>query len=181
MLSVILILTIQLLFLGISPVYSFSSLSLSLFFFFPCFLGPHPQHVEIPRLGIQSELQLLAYTIATAMPDLSPVCNLHHSSGQCWILNPLSKAGDGTRNLMVPSWIRFCCATMGTPFFSFFKLFESLYFRNVFVFFNSLICYLLISNLNTPIFLGILPSLFCLPSFFLFCLIYPLFQFLSDW
>ena len=37
--------------------------SLSLFFFF-FFLGPHPQHVEVLRLGVKSELQLLAHTPA---------------------------------------------------------------------------------------------------------------------
>ena len=47
-----------------------------------CFLGPHPQHMEFPRLGVLSELQLPAYTTATAMPDPSCVCNLHHSSQQ---------------------------------------------------------------------------------------------------
>ena len=26
------------------------------FFFFFCFLGPHPQHMEVPRLGVKSEL-----------------------------------------------------------------------------------------------------------------------------
>ena len=51
----------------------------------------------------------------TATLDLSHVCNLHHSSQQGWILNPLSKAKDWTRNLVVPSWIHFCCATTGTP------------------------------------------------------------------
>ena len=48
------------------------------------------------RLGVELELQLPAYTTATAMWDLSPICDLHHSSGQCRILNPLSKARDGT-------------------------------------------------------------------------------------
>ena len=38
--------------------------------------------MEIPRLGIISELQLPAYTTATAMWDLSCVCNLHHNSQQ---------------------------------------------------------------------------------------------------
>ena len=52
--------------------------------------------------------------MATAMPDLSCACNLHHSSQQHWILNPLSKARDWTRNLMVLSWICFCCAMTGT-------------------------------------------------------------------
>ena len=49
------------------------------------------------------------------MPDLSRVFDLHHSSWQCWILNPLSKARDQTRKLMVPSQICFRCATTGTP------------------------------------------------------------------
>ena len=71
--------------------------------------------MEIPRLEVESELQSPAYTTATATPDLSCVCNLHHSSQQCRILNPLSKAGDRTRNPMVPSQICFCCATTGTP------------------------------------------------------------------
>ena len=26
------------------------------FFFFPVFLGLHPQHMEVPRLGVQTEL-----------------------------------------------------------------------------------------------------------------------------
>ena len=43
---------------------------------------------------------------ATATRDLSCICNLHHSSRQCRILNPLSKARDQTRNLIVPSRIR---------------------------------------------------------------------------
>ena len=32
------------------------------FFFLLCFLGPHPKHMEVPRLGTESELQLPAYT-----------------------------------------------------------------------------------------------------------------------
>ena len=72
-------------------------------------------HMEVPRLGVESELQLPAYTRAMAMPDLSHVCNLHHSSWQRWILNPLREARDGTHNLMVPSRIHFHCATMRTP------------------------------------------------------------------
>ena len=71
--------------------------------------------MEVPRLGAESELQLPAYTSATATPVLSRIFDLHHSSRQHQILNPLSKARDRARNLMVPSWIRFCCDTMGTP------------------------------------------------------------------
>ena len=36
--------------------------------------------MEVLRLGVESELQLLAYTIVIAMPDLSHICDLHHSS-----------------------------------------------------------------------------------------------------
>ena len=71
--------------------------------------------MEVPRLGVQSELQLPAYTTATVKPHLSCVCDLHHSSRQQPIPNPLSEARDRTRNLMVPSWICFHCSITGTP------------------------------------------------------------------
>ena len=79
---------------------------------------PHLQHLDIPRpgnqtcamavtvldpffffkgrtcgiwkfLGIKLEMELEAYTTATAKSDPSHVCDLHHSSLQCWLLNPL--------------------------------------------------------------------------------------------
>ena len=85
------------------------------FFFFFWFLGPYLQHTEVPRLGVQSELQLPAYTTATATLDLNHVCHLHHSSWQHQILNPRSKARDRTHDLMVPSHVHFLCTTTGTP------------------------------------------------------------------
>ena len=85
-----------------------------LFILFFGFLGLCPQHVEVPRLGVESELQLLAYTTAKAMWDPSCVCNLYHSSRQCQIPDPLSEARDQTHNLMDTSQIRFHCTTMGT-------------------------------------------------------------------
>ena len=67
-------------------------------FFFFVFLGSHLWHMEIPRPGVELELQLPAYATAiataTATPDLSCVCNVHSSSRQCQILNPLSEARD---------------------------------------------------------------------------------------
>ena len=86
-----------------------------LFNYFFVFLGLNPQHMEVPRIGVKSELLPLAYARATATPDLSRACDLHHSSQQSRILNPLNKARDRTHNLMVPGQINFCCATMGTP------------------------------------------------------------------
>ena len=40
-----------------------------LFYFIFCFSGLHLWHMEVPRLVVQSELQLPAYTTAIAMPD----------------------------------------------------------------------------------------------------------------
>ena len=58
------------------------------------FLGPHLRHMEVPRLEVELELQLPAYAKATAMWDPSHVCDLHHSSWQRHILNPLSEVRD---------------------------------------------------------------------------------------
>ena len=49
-------------------------LSVTLFFF--VFLRLHLWHMEVPSLEVESELQLLAYTTATAMLDPSRSLNL---------------------------------------------------------------------------------------------------------
>ena len=84
----------------------------TVFFFclFVCFvlfpiLWPQPWHMELPRLGVQSELQLLSYATATATWNLSHFCDLQHSSRKRRILNPLSKARDRTCLLMDTSQI----------------------------------------------------------------------------
>ena len=64
-----------------------------LFFFFS-FLGPHLQHMEVPRLGVESELQLLIYATATARQDPSCICDPRCSMQQCQILSLLSEARD---------------------------------------------------------------------------------------
>ena len=63
---------------------SFSLRCFVLFFVFGLFvfLGPHLQHMEVPRLEVQSELLLLAYARDTATQDPSSVCDLHYSSRQ---------------------------------------------------------------------------------------------------
>ena len=62
--------------------------------------GPHLQHIKGPRLGVKLEPQPQAYTTATAAPNPSRICDLHHSLHQHWILNPISEARDQTRILM---------------------------------------------------------------------------------
>ena len=62
--------------------------------FLKSFLGLHLQHMEVPRLGVRSGLQLLAHATATATLDLSYICDLHCSSQQCQILNSLREARD---------------------------------------------------------------------------------------
>ena len=76
-----------------------------LFCFVFVILGPYQQHMEVPRLGIKSELYLPAYATVTAMLDPSHVCDLCHSLQQCQILNPLSEARDGIHILMDTSWV----------------------------------------------------------------------------
>ena len=104
-------------------------------FLFFCVLVLHPWHMEVPRLGVELELQMPAYTTATATWDPSHVCDLHHSSQQCRILNPLSEARDQTCVLVGTSEICFCWAMMGTPPVVIFRL-DSTYkwYHTVFVF-----------------------------------------------
>ena len=52
--------------------------------------------MEVPPLGVKSELQLPAYATTMATQDLSCICNLCRSLWQCQILNPLSETRDQT-------------------------------------------------------------------------------------
>ena len=94
---------------------------LFLFLFF-CFLGPHPWHMEVPRLGVKLKLQLPAFTMA--IRNLSCICDLHHSSWQHCIPDPLSEARDQTCVLMDTSQICFRYTTVGTPVSHILKLFS---------------------------------------------------------
>ena len=64
------------------------------------FSGPHPQHMEVPMLGVELKLQLSPYTTATGTPYPSHIWDLHCSLWRCQILNPLSGARDQTCTLM---------------------------------------------------------------------------------
>ena len=63
--------------------------------------------MEVPRLGVKLELQLLAYATATATQDQSLVWDLHHSLWQLWILNPLIGDRDQICILMDTSEVHF--------------------------------------------------------------------------
>ena len=85
------------------------------------FLGLHLRHMKVPRLVVKLELPLLAYTTATAPPDRSRVCDLHHTSRQHQIPNPLIEVRDWTHIFMDTSWIHFCWATIGAPVLASFR------------------------------------------------------------
>ena len=57
------------------------------FFFPPRLFRGHTWDTRKFLLGVESELQLLAHTTATAPPDASLICDRHHRSQQSWILN----------------------------------------------------------------------------------------------
>ena len=58
-----------------------------------CLFRAVPKTDGCSRLGVKSELQLLAWTTTTLMGDPSSVCHLHHlGSQQHWIPDPLSEA-----------------------------------------------------------------------------------------
>ena len=68
----------------------------SFHFFFFSFLGLYLRPVEVPGLGVHSELQLQTYATATAMPDLSRILHPRPTLQ----LVAMSKARGGTRILM---------------------------------------------------------------------------------
>ena len=68
------------------------------------------------------------------MRDPSHLCNLHRSSQQRRILNPLSKARDWTRNLMVPSRIRWLLSHNGNSGSSVFTFLGFVLFLFLFLF-----------------------------------------------
>ena len=92
---------------------------LSLFFFFFCLFRAQPMAYGGSQVWVESKLQPLAYATATAMRNPSHVCDLHHSSWQCWNLNPLSEARDWTCVFKDASQIRFHWVMMGTLHVSF--------------------------------------------------------------
>ena len=62
--------------------------------------------MEVPRLGVKSELQLLAYTIGTATLDLRGICYQHHSLRHTRSLTHWTKAG------IKPASSQTCCQVL---------------------------------------------------------------------
>ena len=58
-----------------------------------CFLGLHPWNMKVPRLGVKWELQPPAYATATALRDLSLVCDLHQAHGNAGSLTHWARPG----------------------------------------------------------------------------------------
>ena len=89
-------------------------LSFFFFFFFFVFLGAPVAYGDSQARG---QIGTVAASLHHSRSNVDPryICDLHHSSQQCQILNLLSEARDQTHNLIVPSWICFCCTTTGTP------------------------------------------------------------------
>ena len=77
-----------------SPQVEINKQSYFFFFFFFGLFRATPTAYGSSQARKQSELQLLAYTIAIATQDLSHICDLHHSSQHHQIPDPLSKARD---------------------------------------------------------------------------------------
>ena len=77
-----------------SPYYAYLALvwgvcynwwtNMNILFFF--FVQLNLRYMEVPRLGVELELQLLAYTTATAMRGPNRIWDLRHNSQQCQIL-----------------------------------------------------------------------------------------------
>ena len=82
--------------------------------------------MEVLRLEVELELQLLAYTTATSIPDPSCLWDICHRLQQCWVLNPLSKARDWTW-ILNRHYIRFLTLWERTPGFDIFSSFPFLF------------------------------------------------------
>ena len=82
--------------------YTISIFSFFFFFFF-VFLGPHPWHMQVPRLGVKSELCL--------WPTPQP--------RQLGILDPSCEASNWTHILVDIGWVHCCWAITGTRIFIF--------------------------------------------------------------
>ena len=80
--------------------------------------------MEVSRLGGRIRAAAATYTTATVTPDQSCICDLHHSSRQRQILNPLSETEDQIHILLDTSPVHYCYAIMGTSHYEYIKIKE---------------------------------------------------------
>ena len=83
--------------------------------FFLIFLQQYLQHMGVPGLGVESELQVQAYTLAMAVWDLSLLCHLCYSLQQCQTLNSRSQARGECASSWIPVEFLTSWATTATP------------------------------------------------------------------
>ena len=69
------------------------------FFFFFCFSGLHVWHLDVPGLGVESELQLQVYTTDTDTLNLSYICKVHCSLWQSMLDWKATEWGQGSERL----------------------------------------------------------------------------------
>ena len=86
-------------------VFNLASEIILFFFFFLSFLGPHPWHMEVPRLRVELELRLPAYTTATATWDPQPTKRGQglnpHPHGSESDSFPLSHDGNSLKSFLI--------------------------------------------------------------------------------
>ena len=104
----------------------FLNIFFCLFFLFVCFLGLNPQHMKVPRLGVESELQLLglhhSHSNMGSKLHRQPIPQLMAMPESC-----PTKQGQGSNpHSHDTSRICFPCATTGTPSSLSFHLYLSL-------------------------------------------------------
>ena len=105
-----------------------------LFIYF-VFLGPHPWHMEVPRLGVESELQLLACTTATACGIRATSVTYTTAHGNAGSLTHWTRPGIKlTSSWILVGFLSHCAGLMRTPkrhCFNFFLYFTKNFYSYV--------------------------------------------------
>ena len=91
-------------------------------FLFFCFLGPHLKHMEVLRLGVKSELQLLVYTTATETAGSEPYATYTAAPGNAGSVTHWARPGIKPESSWMLVGFVTRWAITGTPIFEFFKL-----------------------------------------------------------
>ena len=101
-------------FLCVSVLLFFLSFKIhfNVFYFFAIRVAPKAYESSQARGKIRATSSGLHYSHSNAWWNC--ICDIHLSSWEHQILNPLRVVRDQTQNLLVPSWIHFCWATLVT-------------------------------------------------------------------